>query len=108
MLPGMAVCLTYAQLYLKCVLTRLPFSGEGSPHSVCRAGMSPKPYCASSSQCVAQHHECRKHQREEELHLNHDGYAQTELEPSGLQWRTGLGTVYLCLLALLESLNNNH
>lgn len=27
--------------------------------------------------------------KEIELHLNHDGHAQTELESSGLQWRAG-------------------
>lgn len=98
MLPSMAACLTLAQL--KCVLARLQFSRGCSPDSVCRARLSPKPHCASSSQRVAQHHECRKYQREEELQLNHGGRAQTELEPSGLQWRTGAGTV--CLVFLLS------
>lgn len=100
MLPSMAGCLTLAQLELKCVLARLQFSGGYSPDSVCRASLSPKPYCASSSQPVAQHHKCRIYQREEELHLNHGGCAQTELEPSGLQWRTGGGIV--CLVFLLS------
>lgn len=67
--------------------------------------MSPKVYCSTSSQREAQHREYRKYQRGEEtqLHLNHDGHAQTELESSGLQWRAGgRNSVPLCFCSPWE------